>query len=105
MQRNLPNYITLLNLFCGFLGILCCLGGELTYAGILVFAGASFDVLDGLAARALKSNSPIGKQLDSLADCVTFGVLPAIIMHILLLKTNADWLHLVYIFNIPTLSL
>jgi CDP-diacylglycerol--serine O-phosphatidyltransferase len=105
MQKNLPNYITLLNLFCGFLGIICCLAGELTYAGLLVFAGAFFDLFDGLAARALKVHSPIGKQLDSLADCVTFGLLPAVIMHILLLKTNADWLNIIYIFNIPTLSL
>lgn len=110
MQRNLPNYITLLNLFCGFLGILCCLASDqsssaLTYAGLLVFAGAFFDLFDGLAARALKVHSPIGKQLDSLADCVTFGLLPAVITHILLLKTNADWLNALYIFNIPTLSL
>jgi CDP-diacylglycerol---serine O-phosphatidyltransferase len=104
-MRNLPNYVTLLNLFCGFLGIICCLNGELTYAGLLVFAGAFFDLIDGLVARGVNQHSPLGKQLDSLADLVTFGVLPSIIMHILLLKTQADWLNFMWIFNIPTLSL
>jgi CDP-diacylglycerol--serine O-phosphatidyltransferase len=60
------------------------LHGNLTLAAWMVFLGATFDFFDGFAARLLKVSSPIGKELDSLADCVTFGVLPSAIMFRLL---------------------
>jgi len=58
---------------------LLCLDGNsnLAWGAIMVFAGAFFDVLDGMSARLLKVSSPIGKELDSLADVVTFGLLPS----------------------------
>lgn len=76
---RLPDLLTTANLSCGVGSILCASQGHLTLACSLVFAGALFDVLDGLAARALGGGSELGKQLDSLADMVTFGVAPAFI--------------------------
>jgi CDP-diacylglycerol--serine O-phosphatidyltransferase len=74
---RLPDLLTTANLCCGVVSILLASKGQLTEACWLVFAGAVFDVLDGLAARALGGGSELGKQLDSLADLVTFGVAPA----------------------------
>jgi CDP-diacylglycerol--serine O-phosphatidyltransferase len=72
-----PDLLTTANLACGAGSILLASYGQLTVACWLVFAGALFDVFDGLAARALGGGSPLGAQLDSLADMVTFGVAPA----------------------------
>ncbi|MCB0795247.1 MAG: CDP-alcohol phosphatidyltransferase family protein [Flavobacteriales bacterium] len=74
---RIPDLLTTANLCCGTASILLASQGELTAACWLVFAGAAFDVLDGLAARALGGGSGLGEQLDSLADLVTFGVAPA----------------------------
>lgn len=76
---RIPDILTTANLSCGVASILLASQGQLTLACWLVFAGAAFDVLDGLAARALGGGSELGKQLDSLADMVTFGVAPAFI--------------------------
>ncbi len=95
MKQHIPNMVTSLNLLCGVLGILSLSYGSYTsiyvIAGIptndlaiyLMFAAAFFDFCDGFVARALKVDSPLGKQLDSLADVVTFGVLPGLLMFIL----------------------
>src|SRR5271166_1824298 len=74
--RHLPNAITCANLFCGCIGIVLAFKGDLIAASYAIFISAIFDFLDGLASRALKSYSAIGKDLDSLADVVSFGVLP-----------------------------
>lgn len=74
---RLPDLLTTANLACGVGSILLASQGELTAACWLVFAAAVFDVFDGLAARALGGGSPLGAQLDSLADMVSFGVAPA----------------------------
>lgn len=79
---RLPDLLTTANLACGVGSILLASQGQLTLACWLVFAGAFFDVLDGLAARALGGGTPLGAQLDSLADMVTFGVAPAFISSI-----------------------
>lgn len=76
---RLPDLLTTANLSCGVASILLASQGQLTWACGLVFAGALFDVSDGLAARALGGGSELGKQLDSLADMVTFGMAPAFI--------------------------
>jgi CDP-diacylglycerol---serine O-phosphatidyltransferase len=76
---RIPDILTTANLSCGGGSILLASQGQLTLACWLVFAGAAFDVLDGLAARALGGGSELGKQLDSLADMVTFGVAPGMI--------------------------
>lgn len=72
-----PNFITSLNLAAGSLAVFFGIEGELGWAAIFIFAAAVFDFLDGMAARLLGAYSDIGKQLDSLADLVSFGLAPA----------------------------
>lgn len=81
---NLPNLLTLANLTSGCIGIIAALNGDLRLAGYLVILAGIFDFFDGFAARALKLDNPIGGDLDSLADAITFGVLPGIIFYQLL---------------------
>ena len=92
MKRYIPNTITCLNLFCGCLSIVCSLfGSSLETAAYLIFAAAVFDFFDGFAARWLKAYSEMGKELDSLADLVSFGVAPASIMFNLLFYSVANF--------------
>ena len=74
---RLPDLLTTANLCCGVASILLASKGQLTIACWLIFLAALFDVFDGLAARALGGGTPLGAQLDSLADMVSFGVAPA----------------------------
>ena len=76
----IPNSITALNLLTGCVGIIFALRGELEIASSLIWLAALFDFLDGLLARSLKAFSDLGKQLDSLSDMVSFGVLPGMIL-------------------------
>lgn len=80
MVKQLPNLITSLNLLCGAVAILFTVSGDLIIAGIFVMLGIFFDFFDGLVARALKAQSEIGVQMDSLADMVTCGVVPGLVM-------------------------
>jgi CDP-diacylglycerol---serine O-phosphatidyltransferase len=88
IKQHIPNIVTSLNLLCGFLGIIALSYNYNSHTGLpnndlpiyLMFAAAFFDFVDGFVARALKVDSPLGKQLDSLADVVTFGVLPGLLM-------------------------
>ena len=80
IKRNIPNIITLTNLFCGLCAIIFAFQGNLPLASFCIFAGAFFDFFDGLAARLLKVTGKLGKQLDSMADMVTFGVAPGMIL-------------------------
>jgi CDP-diacylglycerol---serine O-phosphatidyltransferase len=75
---TIPNLFTLGNLLCGCLAIISAFEGDLMWSAYLVGIAAVLDFFDGFVARLLNSSSPIGKELDSLADCVTFGVVPAI---------------------------
>lgn len=79
IKRHIPNTITSLNLFCGIMAVVCAVSGLLFEAAMLIFAGAVFDFFDGFVARLLGVSSPIGKELDSLADVVSFGIAPAAI--------------------------
>ena len=83
MKRHLPNLITLLNLACGSVAIVLTLEGQWRWGVYLVLIAAVCDFLDGFAARILKAYSETGKQLDSLADMVSFGVLPAVFIYTL----------------------
>lgn len=83
MKRHLPNLITLLNLSCGTAAIVLTLEGQWQWAVYLVLAAALFDFLDGFTARMLKAYSETGKQLDSLADMVSFGILPSVFIYTL----------------------
>jgi len=82
--KQIPNLITSLNLISGSLAVIFGIDGHLTWAGIFICLAAVFDFLDGLAARSLKAYSEVGKQLDSLADLVSFGLAPATILFTLL---------------------
>jgi len=77
MKRHIPNLLTLLNLACGTAAIVLTLEGQWRWAVYLILIASVLDFLDGFAARMLNAYSETGKQLDSLADMVTFGVLPA----------------------------
>ncbi len=108
-MRHLPNLLTLANLFCGCCAIAVVLSAqnfsvtadyqnfieipaiEQPYLGtFFIFAAALFDLFDGAAARALRVDSPIGKDLDSLADVVSFGVAPAMILYKMLWTAYAQ---------------
>lgn len=98
IKRHIPNIITLLNLLSGSIAVIFAVKGNLILAAIFVAAGIFFDFFDGLAARALNVKSEIGLQLDSLADAVTSGVVPGIVMYQLITKAlpaeggmGSDW--------------
>lgn len=102
MKKHLPNLFTLLNLASGSIGVIIALRGNLFYGASCIRIGACFDFLDGFAARILRMPSPFGKQLDSLADLVTFGFLPTVIMYSLIeLHTSSP--HLPYVALLITL--
>ncbi|OJW67416.1 MAG: CDP-diacylglycerol--serine O-phosphatidyltransferase [Candidatus Amoebophilus sp. 36-38] len=102
MKKHLPNFLTLLNLASGSIGTILALKGDLIYGALFIRVGACFDFLDGLVARALGLSSPLGKQLDSLADLITFGFLPTVIMYSLL-ELNTPSTELPYIALLITL--
>ena len=79
MKKHIPNSITLLNLFSGCIGVIMAFHQQFDYALLCMLLSAVFDFCDGMAARALKAYSNIGKELDSLADVVSFGFLPGML--------------------------
>ena len=81
MKRHLPNFLTCCNLICGCFGIVFVLEGRELPAAYFVWLAGLFDFFDGFAARMLRVTSSIGKELDSLADVISFGVLPALVMY------------------------
>lgn len=80
LLKHLPNAITSGNLLCGSLAVIQIFSGDLVSAALLVFLAALLDFFDGFAARLLKVNSPVGKDLDSLADVITFGLVPGLML-------------------------
>jgi CDP-diacylglycerol--serine O-phosphatidyltransferase len=88
MKKHLPNLLTLGNLFCGTLATIFAVEGSFVLAGLFVVIGIFLDFFDGFAARLLNVSGELGKQLDSLADMVTSGVVPGIIMFKLLATTH-----------------
>jgi CDP-diacylglycerol--serine O-phosphatidyltransferase len=88
IKNFIPNLFTLSNLFCGVLGIYFSFHEALHWAAVMIFIGGFFDFFDGMIARMIGAHSELGKQLDSLADMVTFGVLPGIILFNLILSAK-----------------
>lgn len=84
MKKHIPNCITCCNLICGCMSILCATHGHLAAASYLIIGSAIFDFFDGFAARMLKVSSPIGVDMDSLSDIVSFGVAPTNIVFVFL---------------------
>lgn len=81
MKRHIPNFLTCCNLLSGTFGIVFLLEDRAIPTAWFVWISCVFDFFDGFAARWLKVSSPIGKELDSLADMVSFGLLPALVMY------------------------
>ena len=81
ITRQIPNTLTSLNLFSGCVAIIFAYNSDYWWASLFIVIGAVFDFFDGMTARLLKVHSPLGKELDSLADDVTFGVAPAMMVY------------------------
>lgn len=90
IRRNIPNALTCGNLLCGCVGVVEAFHNNLLLSCLLIGVALIFDFLDGFLARLLKVSSAIGKDLDSLADMVTFGLLPSIIVYQLLMQSIPD---------------
>jgi CDP-diacylglycerol--serine O-phosphatidyltransferase len=87
VSKHVPNAITCANLFSGCIGAVFAFQGNLIVASYALFLAAIFDFFDGFASRVLQSFSGIGKDLDSLADMISFGFLPSAILYELFLQT------------------
>ena len=81
---HIPNTLTILNLLCGCTSIVMAFNGDLRNSAIFLLLAFHADVFDGLTARLLKVQSAIGKELDSLADLLSFGLAPAVILHVIM---------------------
>lgn len=86
MKKHIPNTITLLNLFCGCCALVSILNSQFILAAWLLLVAILADYLDGAVARLLDVKSTLGKELDSMADMVSFGVVPGMILYVLLIK-------------------
>ena len=84
MLKHIPNLLTISNLICGCIALYFSFHNNLVFAAYLIGLSALFDFMDGFAARLLKVSGPMGKELDSLADMVSFGVVPgSVVFHLL----------------------
>ena len=88
ITKHIPNTITSLNLLSGCFGVVYAFDGNLIFAGYAILVAAFLDFFDGMAARLLNAHSPIGKELDSLADMVSFGFLPSVIIYQLIAQSS-----------------
>ena len=86
--KHIPNSITSMNLLCGAMGVIFTMRGEFSIAFYLMLAAAVCDFFDGFCARMLNAYSPLGKELDSLADMISFGLLPSIMLHKLMCQSG-----------------
>ena len=92
MKSYIPNFITLLNLFSGCVAVIFALQGNMKLTALFVFLGILFDFFDGFVARKLNVQSALGVQLDSLADMVTSGLVPGLVLFYLLgLAPQPSW--------------
>lgn len=102
---TIPNILTLGNLFCGCLALMFIFTyGDLRLAFWMVALAALLDFLDGFAARMLKSYSPLGKELDSLADAVSFGVVPAFALYVMYLHSGGSLAYAPAVFLVALFS-
>ena len=97
MKKHIPNAITCANLFSGCIGVVFAFKGELETAAYFVLLSGIFDFFDGMVARLLNVKSAIGKELDSLADMVSFGFLPGVVMFQLLKTSDCSNEYLPYL--------
>ena len=92
IKKHIPNTITCCNLISGCVSIMLLCQNHILGASAMIFVAAIFDFFDGFAARALNAKSPIGGELDSLSDVVSFGVAPSFIIAWLLSKSGITWM-------------
>ena len=84
MSKHIPNLLTISNLICGCIALYFTFQGELVFTAYLIGLAAIFDFMDGAAARLLNISNPLGKELDSMADMVSFGLVPgSVVFHLL----------------------
>ena len=102
MKKHIPNAITCCNLISGCVATFWAFQGEFDMALLFIVIGAVFDFFDGLVARLLNVSSPIGKELDSLADCITFGFAPSAIIFSYLL--TLDFQFVLFPSHLPPLA-
>lgn len=103
MKKHIPNAITCANLFSGCIAVVMAFKGNLDTAAYLVLLAGIFDFFDGMVARLLHVKSEIGKQLDSLADMVSFGFVPGVVMYQLLKTSDYSSTYLPYLGFIITI--
>lgn len=87
---NIPNLLTASNMLCGIFAIILAFAGRIDIAPYFIFLAAVLDFFDGFVARLLKQQGELGKQLDSLADMISFGLAPGVMMFLILLKYSPD---------------
>lgn len=105
IKKHIPNAITCANLFTGCIGVVYAFKGDLKTVAFFVLACGIFDFFDGFAARLLNVKSDIGKELDSLADVISFGFLPGVIFYQMLLQSHSIPFWIPYFgFLIPVFS-
>ena len=104
IKKHIPNFITSLNLFTGCVAVWFAFNGNYESAFLAILVAAVFDFFDGFAARALKAYSAMGKELDSLADVISFGLAPGVIFFSMLSDSGInEWLPFLA-FLIPVFS-
>lgn len=103
-KQHLPNTLTLLNLLCGVIAVLFAAINQLEVAAYFVFGGIFFDYFDGFTARLLKVQGELGKQLDSLADVITSGVVPGIVMFQLIRQSLGQWTEPIWFTSVDKLN-
>ena len=95
IKKHIPNTLTLLNLLCGVIATIFAYNEYYMHAAVFFLSGVTFDFFDGFAARMLNVKSDVGKELDSLADCITSGLLPSMVMFTMMSSSladiNGDW--------------
>lgn len=103
MKKHIPNIITGLNLFSGSIGVWLAFEGDYFGVALAILASAVFDFLDGFMARVLNVYSDIGKELDSLADMVSFGLLPGALVFSMWSQSTVEYYRFIA-FLIPVFS-
>lgn len=91
MRKHIPNFVTMINLFCGCCALVCVFNELFEWVFIFLLMSGIADYADGMVARLLNVKSPLGKELDSLADMVSFGVVPGAIIYMLLTKSSVGF--------------
>ena len=94
IKNNLANALSLGNLFSGAIGCIALIEGHYATTALCILASLVLDFLDGFVARALKADSDLGGQLDSLADVISFGLVPGLAMYVIMQDLNAEFLGL-----------